>query len=163
MKKVLVLMMVLISSLALALALHGNKPGEAKAEVHGQTITVVYTAPHLNGRDVNELLQQPRANPWRLGSDRATTLSSPIDLQFGDSKLAAGDYPLRAYRDEEDHWWLQALDSSRNVVGKLPLKRTTADDSSDYMVISLSPKGHGATFKVQWGTHVLAGNFSMAH
>ena len=162
MKNALVLMMVLISSLALAVA-HGNQPGEAKAEVHGQTITIVYTAPHLNGRDVNELLQQPRANPWRLGSDRATTLSSPIDLQFGDSKLAAGDYPLRAYRDDEDHWWLQAMDSSRNVVARLPLKKTEAAESEDYMVISLSPKGHGATFKVQWGTHLLAGDFSMAH
>ena len=162
MKNALVLMMVLISSLALAVA-HGNQPGEAKAEVHGQTITIVYTAPHLNGRDVNELLQQPRANPWRLGSDRATTLSSPIDLQFGDSKLAAGDYPLRAYRDDEDHWWLQAMDSSRNVVARLPLKKTEAAESEDYMVISLSPKGHGATLKVQWGTHLLAGDFSMAH
>ena len=162
MKNVLVLIVVLISSLVLAVA-HGNQPGEAKAEVHGQTITVVYTAPHLNGRDVNELLQRPRANPWRLGADRATTLSTPIDLQFGDSKLAAGDYPLRAYRDDEDHWWLQALDSSREVVARLPLKRTEADESEDYVVISLSPKGHGATFKVQWGTHVLAGDFSMAH
>ena len=162
MKNTLILMIVLMSSLALAVV-HGNKPGEAKAEVHGQTITVVYTAPHLNGRDVNELLQHPRANPWRLGADRATTLSSPIALQFGDTRLAAGDYSLRASRDEDDHWWLQALDSSRSVVGKLPLKKTEADESSDYMVISLSPKGHGATFKVQWGTHVLAGDFSMAN
>ncbi len=162
MKKVLVLMIVLMSSLALAVA-HGNKKGEAKAEVHGQTITVVYTAPHLNGRDVNELLKRPRANPWRLGADVPTELSSPIDLQFGDTRLAAGDYRLRAYRDEDDHWWLQALDSSREVVASLPLKRTEADESEDYVVISLSPKGHGATFKVQWGTHVLAGDFSMAH
>ena len=162
MKKALVLMMVLISSLILTVA-HGNQPGEAKAEVHGQTITIVYTAPHLNGRDVNELLQHPRANPWRLGADRPTTLSTPIDLQFGDSKLAAGDYPLRAYRDDDDHWWLQALDSSREVVAKLPLKKTEAGQSEDYMVISLSPKGHGASFQVQWGTYVLAGDFSMAH
>ena len=82
MKNVLVLIVVLISSLVLAVA-HGNKPAEAKAEVHGQTITVVYTAPHLNGRDVNELLKRPRANPWRLGADDPTKLSSPIDLQFG--------------------------------------------------------------------------------
>ena len=162
MKNVLVLVIVLTSALALAVA-HGNKPGEAKAEVQGQTITVVYTAPHLNGRDVTELLKLPRANPWRLGADRATTLSSPIDLQFGDTRLAAGDYSLRAYRDSNDRWWLQALDSSREVVAKLPLKRTEAGESEDYVVISLSPKGHGATFKVQWGTHVLAGDFSLAH
>ena len=162
MKNVLVLIVVLISSLVLAVA-HGNKPGETKAEVHGQTITVVYTAPSLNGRDVNVLLKGPRANPWRLGADDPTKLSSPIDLQFGDTRLAAGDYRLRAYRDEDDHWWLQALDSAREVVARLPLKRTEADESEDYVVISLSPKGHGATFKVQWGTHVLAGDFSMAH
>ena len=162
MKKALVLMIVLASSLALAVA-HDNQPGEAKAEVHGQTVTIVYTAPHLNGRDVNELLQHPRANPWRLGADRATKLSTPIDLQFGDSKLAPGDYPLRAYRDDEDHWWLQALDSSREVVARLPLKKSEAGESEEYMVISLSPEGHGATFQVQWGTHVLAGSFSMAH
>ena len=162
MKKALVLMIVLISSLALAPA-HGNQPGEAKAEVHGQTITVVYTAPHLNGRDVNELLQHPRANPWRLGADRPTTLSTPMDLQFGDTRLAAGDYPLRAYRDEEGHWWLQALDSSREVVGSLALEKSVAGESEEYMVISLTPSGPGATFKVQWGTHVLAGDFLMAH
>ncbi len=162
MKNALIWIIVVMSSLVLAVG-HDNQPGEAKAEVHGQTITIVYTAPHLNGRDVNDLLQHPRANPWRLGADRPTTLSTPIDLQFGDSKLAAGDYDLRAHRDDEDRWSLQALDSSSEVVARLPLKKTEAGESEDYMVISLSPKGHGATFKVQWGTHLLAGDFSMAH
>ncbi len=162
MKKVLVFLVILMRSLALVAA-HENRPGEATAVVHGQTVTVVYTAPHLKGRDVNELLQHPRANPWRLGADRPTTLSSPIALQFGDARLAAGEYKLRASRDSDDHWWLEALDSSGDVVGKLGLERTEADESVDYMLISLSPKGHGATFEIQWGTHLLAGDFAAAH
>jgi hypothetical protein len=163
MRRALIWMIVLMSSPAFVLGAHGNQPGEATAEVHGQTVTIVYTAPHLNGRDVNELLQGPRANPWRLGADRPTTLKTPMALQFGDTRLEAGDYTLRAFRDDADHWWLQALDSSREVVGKLPLKRTMSEGSAEYMVISLTPKGHGANFKVQWGTHVLTGDFSMAH
>lgn len=153
----------LLLSWTLALEAHGNRPGKSELALSGETIVIEYTAPNLQGRDIDEMLSGPRANPWRLGADRATKLITPIALDFGDDTLAAGEYVLRAFRDEDNNWWLQALQqSSREVVASLPLKRETVAASEDYMVIQLSGQGSNAVFKVQWGKQVLSGAFSAA-
>ncbi len=141
---------------------HGNKPGKAMLETGSGAITIEYVGPALKGRDIDEMLASPRANPWRLGADRATELSTPVSLAFGDATLAAGSYTLRAARDDDNKWWLQALNSSQSVVGKLPLKDHTASESEENMVIRLKGEPEAVEFQVQWGKRVLQGEFSVA-
>lgn len=141
---------------------HGNIPGKTELEVDGGKIAIDYVAPELQGRDVEEEIRKPGANPWRLGADRATTLTTPVDLKFGDGVLPAGRYTLRAYLDDEGAWWLQAYDSSRAVAGKLPLTKSRAEKSEEHLVIELSGSASQGHVSIQWGRHKLDGDFSVA-
>ncbi|MFQ5740795.1 MAG: DUF2911 domain-containing protein [Acidobacteriota bacterium] len=141
---------------------HGNEPRQAKLEVQGGQITIDYSAPTLQGRDLNELIKLPGANPWRLGADRPTQLSTPVSLKFGDSPVPAGRYRLRAYLDGDGNWWLQAYDSSRAIVGKIQLSSSTAETSEEHLLISLHGTSGAATIQVQWGKNLLQGQFAVA-
>ena len=160
MKNFLVLIIVLINCVFITLS-QGNKPSEEKIHVHDKTIRIVYTAPYLNSRNIKELLQNPRANPWRMCADRPTTLETPISLMFSDNKLPAGNYTLQAYRDDGNKWWLQALNDFNDVVAQASLKLGIVDVSMDYMVISMKAKGSHVLLEIQWGNHVLNGEFSI--
>ena len=160
MKNFLVLIIVLINCVVITLS-QGNKPSEEKIHVHDKTIRIVYTAPYLNSRNIKELLQNPRANPWRMGADRPTTLKTPISLMFSDNKLPAGNYTLQAYRDDGNKWWLQALNDFNDVVAQTSLKLKIVDVSMDYMVISMKAEGSHVLFEIHWGNHVLNGKVSI--
>ena len=138
---------------------HGNKPGKATLAVGDGEISIVFTAPELKGRDIKELIKMEGANPWRMGADRATVLETPVALDLGGESLAAGKYTLRAYFDDDAHWWLQFVDDSRAVAGKLMLQSSTAEHS-EYMVINLSGSASNGAVKIQWGTLLLSGKFS---
>ncbi len=152
---------VLLFSIAV-LPAHGNKPGKAVLETGSGAITIEYVGPALKGRDIDQMLAGPRANPWRLGADRPTQLSTPVALAFGDDTLAPGSYTLRAARDDNNKWWLQALDSSQSVAGKFPLMDHTASESEENMVIRLKGEPQAVEFQVQWGKRLLHGEFSVA-
>ena len=141
---------------------HGNQPGTAKLEVSNGEIVIDYVGPELKGRDVKQMITQPGANPWRLGADKPTTLTTPVDLHFGDGVVGAGSYVLRAYLDDEGSWWLQAYDQSRKVVGKLPLKASDSKDSMENLQISLEGSAESARVRIHWGTQVLEGELSVA-
>ncbi len=139
---------------------HGNKPGKATLKVGDGAIEIVYTAPELKGRDINELIKTEGANPWGMGADRATKLQTPVALQIGDATLPAGEYTLRAYLDDDGHWWLQFVDDGRAVVGKLMLDLSTASEHLEYLVIGLSGSASNGALKIQWGKFLLSGSFS---
>lgn len=141
---------------------HGNEPGKASVAVTGGEVVIDYVAPALKGRDLMALIKQPGANPWRLGADSPTTLTSPVKLKFGDGNLAPGKYVLRAYLDESGVWWLQAYDDQRNVTGKLQLKSSSDNDSQEHLVIALSGGPQSAVVTIEWGAYKLEGQFSVA-
>lgn len=149
----------LFVSLGLA---HGNQPGKAELKVTGGKVVIDFVAPELKGRDINELIKQPGANPWRLGADKATTFETPVALQFGEGKVAAGKYVLRALLDDQNQWWLQLVDDSKAVVAKAPLKKSVASKAAEHLAINLDGKPEAANVKIQWGTQVLEGNFAVA-
>ncbi len=157
----------LLASLAAALTvawmpLHGNVPGKAQLQVGEATIEIEYVAPAFKGRDIETAIRQPGANPWRLGADRPTTLTTPVPLQFGESTLPAGRYVLRAYFDDSDKWWLQAYDTSRSLIAQLPLSKSQSEEPADHLVIALDGSAKSAKVTIQWGQHLLSGDFSAA-
>ncbi len=141
---------------------HGNEPGRTALAVTGGEVVIDYVAPTLKGRDLMALIKQPGANPWRLGADAATTLTTPVELKFGDGVLSPGKYVLRAYLDESGSWWLQAYDSNREVVGKLALKSSDEAESKERLEIVLSGSADAASVHIQWGAFALHGEFSVA-
>ncbi len=141
---------------------HGNQPGMAKLTVPSGEIVVDYVGPELKGRDINALIRQPGANPWRMGADKPTTLSTPVDIHFGEGVLGSGTYVLRAYLDDEGEWWLQAYDQSRKVVGKMELEASTSEESMENLEITLEGSAESAHIRIHWGTQVLTGSLSVA-
>lgn len=152
---------ILISLLGMLLAnAQGNRAGKTQVAVNGESISVAFTAPHLKGRKVEELLEYLKGTPWRLGADAPTTLKTPFSLQFGNQVLRAGSYALKAYRDELDRWWLRALQAGE-IAGNLPLAETKVDTFEDYLEIELSSRGDEISFRVQWGDYQLGGSFEV--
>ena len=134
---------------------HGNKPGTAKWETSNGTVTVDFVGPEAKGRDLMKLL--PAGNYWRLGADKATTMSTSMDLMFGDKKLTAGDYTLVVHLNDAGEWAFVAADGlGAGFVPKTELGRASAELSelsavAENMVIRIEPDGDKAKLMVDWG------------
>ncbi len=145
-----------------AIFAHGNEPGRTALAVTGGEVVIDYVSPTLKGRDLMELIKQPGANPWRLGADAPTTLTTPVGLKFGEGVLSPGKYVLRAYLDDSGSWWLQAYDNNREVVGKLAMKSSQESESKEHLEIVLSGSADSASLNIRWGDLALQGELSVA-
>ncbi len=72
-------------------AAQGNR-GKAELKTGAGSITVDYGRPVLKGRDM--LSQLKPGDFWRMGMNQATTLTTPVDLTFGGTKVRKGSYSL---------------------------------------------------------------------
>ena len=145
---------------------HGNKPGSSTAKIGGGEIKVEFTGPESKGRDVLSLL--PPGGYWRMGADRATTLTTDVDLKVGDMIVPKGSYTLTAHFDENKQWSLiiaEALDGSAKptkVVGKTSGTISKLDAEAMNMVIKLEADGDQGKLILDWGTARLVAEFSAA-
>ena len=71
---------------------HGNEHGHATAQVGDGTVSVDYHRPMANGRDLLSMIQA--GSYWRMGADSPTTLTTEVDLKFGDTTVPKGEYVL---------------------------------------------------------------------
>ncbi len=154
--------LVLLAVASVTIFAHGNEPGRTALAVSGGEVVIDYVAPALKGRDLMAMLKQPGANPWRLGADAPTTLTTPVRLKFGEGVLSRGKYVLRAYLDDHGSWWLQAYDSNREEVGKLAMTSSNEKESKEHLEIVLSGAADAASLHIQWGTLALQGQLSVA-
>ncbi|HET9180695.1 MAG TPA: DUF2911 domain-containing protein [Candidatus Angelobacter sp.] len=70
-----------------------SPPGQAQVTLKGQTITIDYSRPFMRGRKIMGGLV-PYGKVWRTGANEATTLTTPVDLNIGGTKVPAGKYTL---------------------------------------------------------------------
>ena len=56
------------------------------------SITIDYGRPSLKGQD--RLAQLKVGDAWRMGSEQATVITTPVDLVFGATKVPKGSYSL---------------------------------------------------------------------
>ena len=159
--------LLLSSTLAFA---QGGARGTAKLELKGQTVSVEYGRPSLNGRTVQQLIGQLKAGDvWRLGSNKSTTFSTAVDLAFGDVTVPKGEYSLWAQKEADGSWklvfnkqhgqWGTQHDVAQDVAAA-PLTETKAGKSAEQVTISLSKAGSGGEISIQWGEMVLAAKFT---
>jgi hypothetical protein len=136
-----------------------NPRGEAKATVGGKAVSIEYGRPSLKGRDM--LSQSQVGKPWRLGADAATTMTTEVDLAFGDTKVPAGTYILTATKVEADTWHMNVLNKAdRAKVADVPLAQGKTDESIETFTIKLMGEGDKGKVKMLWGETALHAAFT---
>jgi hypothetical protein len=136
-----------------------NPRGEAKATVAGKAVSIEYGRPSLKGRDM--LAQAEVGQPWRLGADAATTLTTEADLAFGAVELPSGEYTLTATKVEADTWHLNVLNKAdRDEVAEIPLTLGKTDAPVETFTIELMGDGDKGKVKMSWGQTALAADFT---
>jgi hypothetical protein len=158
---------VLAVFLALPLAGQGNR-GKAELKAGAGTITIDYGRPSLKGRDM--LSQLKPGDSWRMGMNQSTTLTTPVDLTFGSTKVAKGSYSLFLTRDASDTFqlvlnsqtgqWGTEHDAAKDVT-KIPLKKEAAPSAVETFTIDLKEAPGGGTFVMTWGTTKLSSDFKI--
>jgi len=145
---------------------HGNKPGSAAVKIGGGEVKVEFTGPDAKGRDVLSLL--PPGGYWRMGADRATTLTTDVDLKFGDTVVPKGTYKLVAHFGEDGAWSLIVAEDlgsgfkPTKVLGEAPGKISKQDTVTENMTIQLEADGSQGKLVLDWGTARLTAEFSAA-
>ena len=148
------------AAVALAVpALAQNPRGEAKTTVSGKTVAIDYGRPSLKGRDM--LAQAQVGQPWRLGADAATTLTTETDLSFGDTKVPSGEYILTATKVDTDTWHLNVLQKAdREKVADIPLTQAKVDAEMEMFTIDLKGEGDKGKLEMVWGKTMLSAGFT---
>ena len=97
-----------------------SPPGTAEVTLKGKTITIDYSRPSMRGRKIMGALV-PYGKVWRTGANEATTLTTPIDLSIGGTKVTAGKYTI---------WTLPSADTWKLIINKQTGQWGTQYDAS---------------------------------
>ena len=126
--------------------------------IDGANLSVEYGRPYLKGR--TDASQMPPGQPWRMGADEPTLLTTDKALTFGTLKLAPGTYTLNAQpgaqwtllvgKPEPGQWGIPYKPALE--IGKAPMTVGKTAAPVEQMTITISDTPAGATLKVEWGT-----------
>jgi hypothetical protein len=127
-------------------------------------VTIVYGRPYSKDpksdkvRKVwGELVKY--GEPWRLGSDEATTLLTQKPLKFGDTEVPAGVYTLYMVPTEDGGklaisktvgaWGIPV--DTKNDLARVDLKKETLEKPNDQLQIAVEKNtGGGGVIKIMW-------------
>ena len=152
-------------SMPLVLA-HGNKAGTATASIGGGQVKVDFVGPAAMGRDVQSLLAP--GSYWRMGADKATTLTTDVDLKFGSTVVPKGTYKLVAHLSEDKKWSLIVAEDlgsgskPTKVIGQAEGTIGKTDAPVENMTIKLEAAGTKGKFILDWGNARLTAEFTAA-
>jgi len=144
----------------------GNSPHETTgAVIDGNRVTITYGRPYTKNPRTGEDRKiwgtlVPYGQPWRMGSDEATTIITQKGLQFGDKTIPAGVYTLYMMPSETGTsqlvfssalgGWGIPVDTKHDVA-KVDLTKESLDTPVDQftMAVSRNPSG-GGVLKLSW-------------
>jgi len=162
------LMLTVCALLAVSCFAQMPKGNRGKAELKAGTgsITIDYGRPSLQGRDM--LAKLAPGESWRMGTNQATVLTTPVDLSFGATKIAKGSYSLflkkvdadkfeLVFNTETGQWGLKH-DPSKDI-GQAPMKKETLPNSVETFTIDLKSAPKGGILLLNWGTTQLSAEF----
>jgi len=159
------MMMTRIAFAAAALALtassalaQANPRGQAKVVLDGKSVAIDYGRPSLQGRDM--LAQAAVGQPWRLGADAATTLTTQADLAFGSTVVPKGEYVLSATKVAPDQWQLNVKNKEKATVADIPLASSKLTKAVEMFTIDLTGEKNKGEFSMSWGDSALKASFS---
>jgi hypothetical protein len=143
--------------------------GKAELKAGAGSITVDYGRPDLKGRDM--LSQLPVGQFWRMGSNMATVLTTPVDLTFGSTKVPKGAYSLWLKLAAPDKFelvfnsqtgqWGMTHDVAKDVY-QTPMKKEVLANSVEVFTIDLKGAAKGGNFVLNWGKTALSAEFQFA-
>jgi hypothetical protein len=164
MKKVALGVVGLICALALASSVVAQANPRGEATLGGGKVTIDYGRPSAKGRDVMGMIDA--GSYWRMGADAATTLTTQVDLQFGETTVPKGTYTLLAHFVEKDEWNLVVAKSvgrgnvPEELVAEVPGNLETGQDHVEQMTIDLKEDGNKGQFVLTWTTYRLSVDFT---
>ena len=148
--------LLLTGILATSLMAQGAR-GKAELKAGTGMITIDYGRPSLKGRDM--IGQLKTGDVWRMGQDDPTVLTTPVDLSFGNTRIAKGSYRLQLGKVADDKFELifqpQSGGSSQS---KAPLKKE-AGGQVETFTIDLKEAPNGGVLVMSWGTTKLSADF----
>ena len=137
----------------------GGARGEAKATVAGKSVAIDYGRPSLEGRDM--LGKAEVGQPWRMGKDGPTTLTTQADLAFGTTVVPKGSYVLKATKVADDKWQLNVQNKDDGAkVADVPLTSAKLPASVEVFTIELKGDKDKGDFEMKWGTTALKASFT---
>jgi hypothetical protein len=170
MRRLMNMAMVTASLCTMTIALHAQKmtqvhPGtggspHVKTEwtIDGAAISITYGRPYLKGRPEAQLM--PPGEPWRIGADEPTLLTTNKAFKLGTLTLAAGTYTLNAVPGatqwellvgkNEGQWGIPYRKDLE--IGRTPMKVGKTASPVEQVTISIDDTAAGATLRVEWGT-----------
>ena len=141
--------------------------GKAELKAGSGSITVDYGRPSLKGRDM--ISQLADGSFWRMGTNQATVLSTPVNLAFGTAKVAAGSYSLwlkkqggtymLVFNSQTGQWGTQH-DAGKDV-NSAAMKQETLSSPVESLTIELKEAPKGGDFIMSWGTTKLTVGFAI--
>jgi hypothetical protein len=160
---VCVLLMALVPGLA------QSPRGKAELKAGAGSITIDYGRPSLKGRDM--LSQLKEGAFWRMGTNQAAVLSTPVILTFGSVKVPAGSYSLWLKLAAPDKYelvfnsqtgqWGTMHDPSKDLFS-VPLKKEAQTSPAEMFTLELKPAPKGGVLSLSWGSLLLSGEFQFA-
>lgn len=121
-----------------------NPRGEASFS--GDEIVIDYGRPSAKGRDVLSMAEP--GSYWRLGADQATKMTTKVDVLFGDSRVAAGEYtPLGHFLSDDAGRVRAVIIKGQEYVEQMTIEIDDASDGGD-IVLSWGSNRIRMPFKV---------------
>jgi hypothetical protein len=156
--------------------------GETSLNLGEGKVSVDYGRPAVGGRDITKMIEP--GMEWRMGSNAPTTLSTDINLKFGEKTVSKGKYVLKAKLIEAGKWHLMIY-KEKEVIAEVPLTLGKNSQPVELVTIKLektenpmglekNPKnsqkltlkggkdGQGGKFILEWGTLSLSTTFQKA-
>ena len=127
---------------------------ETKITLGGQPVVIEYNAPSARGRKVEGGLV-PNGQPWRLGADAATTLTTGADVMIGNLRVPKGVHTLyvlasdggwKLIVNKQTGQWGTVYNAAQDL-GRVDMKVTKLPKPVEKLTITLKP----GTLTIEWG------------
>jgi hypothetical protein len=157
----------ILASCLVAPAAAQESRGKAELKAGSAAVTVDYGRPSLKGRDMLSKLEP--GSFWRMGMNEATVLTTPVDLAFGETKVAKGSYSLWLKKEAgqfqlvfntQTGQWGTEHDPSKDVY-KVGLETSPLPSAVETFTIDLEEAPKGGEFGLKWGVTKLHHPFTL--
>jgi hypothetical protein len=135
-------------------------------------VRIDYGQPHLRGRQLHVGDLVPYDEPWRLGANAATTLTTEVDLVIGGATVPQGTYVLRAL-PSRTAWTLLVEETPSQspmgagqgetpaeVIARIELEYTALEAPLEsftmWLIPSVEPGPPHGELRFAWGTDMLS-------
>ena len=133
-------------------------------QIHGATITVVYSRPFTKDPKSGETRKiwgalVPFGKVWQTGADEATTLTTDKDLEIGGTAIPAGTYSLFTIPEEnggklivnkQTGQWGTRYDEAQDFA-RVDLKKSPLNEPAEQFTISIEQnEGSGGELRLMW-------------